>query len=174
MPCYCSPPNVFVPWLSRLSTIRLSSYLHRHVFTMIFCSLTPPTMPETAQRLSDFNQSCIHFLKILVDISDYCGAAGASALGFWWCLLWVSKPAWTALFALGRGLHVRHYLEVTSDLMAAEQLAEIRDLTRDWTQIARLVVSHSNYYTRMFSVLVWGCYWILFSIGNSIQFVLFL
>ena len=35
-------------------------------------------------------------------------------------------------------------------------------LTRDWTQITCLAVSHSNHYTRMFSMLVWGCNWILF------------
>ena len=32
---------------------------------------------------------------------------------------------------------------------------------RDWTQMACLVVSHSDHYTRMFSVLVWECNWIL-------------
>ena len=35
-------------------------------------------------------------------------------------------------------------------------------LTRDWTQITCLAVSHSNRYARMFSVLVWGCSWIIF------------
>ena len=40
------------------------------------------------------------------------------------------------------------------------------DLTRDWTQIKCLAVSHSNHYTiTLFSVLVWGCYWILFMHG---------
>ena len=37
----------------------------------------------------------------------------------------------------------------------------MRDLTKDWTQVTCLVVSHSNHYTRMFSVLVWDCKWIL-------------
>ena len=30
-------------------------------------------------------------------------------------------------------------------------------------QITCLAVSHSNHYTRMFSVLLWGCDWILFT-----------
>ena len=36
------------------------------------------------------------------------------------------------------------------------------DMTRDWTQITCLAVRHFNHYIRMFSVLVWGCNWILF------------
>ena len=39
------------------------------------------------------------------------------------------------------------------------------DMTRDWTQIACLAVKHFNHYTRMFSVLVWGCNWMLFMHG---------
>ena len=39
---------------------------------------------------------------------------------------------------------------------------KFRDLTKDWTQIARLAVSHSNQYIKMFSLLVWGLNWILF------------
>ena len=42
---------------------------------------------------------------------------------------------------------------------------QFTDLTRDWTQIACLAVSHSNHYTRMLFVLVWGCNWILFMHG---------
>ena len=70
---------------------------------------------------------------------------------------------------------------------------KIRDLTRDWTKITCLAVraltitlecflclceaviecyscmgdsvSHSNHYTRMLSVLVWDCNWILFMHG---------
>ena len=34
---------------------------------------------------------------------------------------------------------------------------KIQRLTRDWVQIACLAIRHSNHYTRMFSVLVWGC-----------------
>ena len=39
------------------------------------------------------------------------------------------------------------------------------DMTKDWTQITYLAVRHFNHYTRMFSVLVWGCNWILFTHG---------
>ena len=42
---------------------------------------------------------------------------------------------------------------------------KFRDLTRDWTQITCLSVSHSNHYARMFFMLVEGCYWILFMHG---------
>ena len=42
---------------------------------------------------------------------------------------------------------------------------KFRDLTRDWTQVACLAVSHSNHYTRMFPVLVWGYNWIQFIFG---------
>ena len=37
-------------------------------------------------------------------------------------------------------------------------------LTGNWTQIACLAVRHFNYFTRMFSVLVGGCLWILFTL----------
>ena len=42
---------------------------------------------------------------------------------------------------------------------------KFRDLTRNWTWIACLTVRHLNHYTTMFSVLVWGCNWILFMHG---------
>ena len=45
------------------------------------------------------------------------------------------------------------------------QMVKIRDLTRDWTQIACLAARQFNHYTRMFSMLVWGCNWILFMHG---------
>ena len=41
------------------------------------------------------------FLKIfLEDMSPFCGATDTPVLDFWWCLLWVSKPEWAALFEL--------------------------------------------------------------------------
>ena len=39
------------------------------------------------------------------------------------------------------------------------------ETTRNWTQITCLTVRHFNLYTRMFSVFVWGCNWILFMLG---------
>ena len=42
---------------------------------------------------------------------------------------------------------------------------KIINFTRDWTQISCLAVSHSNHYTWMISVLMWGCNWILFMHG---------
>ena len=32
----------------------------------------------------------------------------------WWCLLWVSKPEWAALFVLDRGVHEIHLLFISS------------------------------------------------------------
>ena len=40
------------------------------------------------------------------------------------------------------------------------------DFIKDWIQIAFLPLSHSNHYITMFSVLVWGCNWILFMHGR--------
>ena len=31
-------------------------------------------------------------------------ATDTPPLDFWWCLLWVSKPEWAALFTLGGGV----------------------------------------------------------------------
>ena len=49
--------------------------------------------------------------------------------------------------------------------MNQKNYEEFGELTRDWTQITFLTVSHSNHYTRMFSELLWGCNWILFMHG---------
>ena len=38
-------------------------------------------------------------------------------------------------------------------------------LTENWTQITCLAGSHTNHYTRMFSVPVWGSNWVLFMHG---------
>ena len=42
---------------------------------------------------------------------------------------------------------------------------KFRDFTRNWTQITCLTVRHLNHYTKLFSVPVWGCNWILFMFG---------
>ena len=41
---------------------------------------------------------------------------------FWWCLLWVPKPQWSALFVLGKGVHVTHSLRFTSGATPADLL----------------------------------------------------
>ena len=38
---------------------------------------------------------------------------------------------------------------------------KMKDSAKHWTQVVWLAVIHSNHYTRMFSVLVWDCKWIL-------------
>ena len=47
-------------------------------------------------------------------------------------------------------------------------------LDRGWTQITCSAVSNFNHYTRMFSLLVWGCNWILFMHGWFCQIRLIL
>ena len=53
-------------------------------------------------------------------MSPFCGATDTPVLDFWWCLLWVSKPEWAALFALDGGVHVS--LRFTSGLTPANLL----------------------------------------------------
>ena len=50
-------------------------------------------------------------------------------LDFWWYLLWVSMPEWAALFTLGRGVPITHFLRFAfgatpADLLAASIAAE--------------------------------------------------
>ena len=63
------------------------------------------------------------FLKrFLEDISPFCGATDITVLDFWWCLLWVSKPEWVTLFALGGGIYVTWPLRFTSGVIPADLL----------------------------------------------------
>ena len=57
-------------------------------------------------------------------------------LGFWWCLLWVSKPKWAALFALDGGIYVTHFLRFTSGVTPDDLLANSM-WTYIWTGIGR-------------------------------------
>ena len=56
------------------------------------------------------------------DISPFCGTTDIPVLDFWWCLLWVSKPEWAALFAHGRGVHVTCSPRFTSGVIPANLL----------------------------------------------------
>ena len=47
------------------------------------------------------------FLKVGGHIPFY-GATDTPVLDFWWHFLWVSKPEWASLFALGGGIHTWH------------------------------------------------------------------
>ena len=40
------------------------------------------------------NTSEVYFIKLLEDISPFCGAIHTPILDFWWYLTWVSKPGW--------------------------------------------------------------------------------
>ena len=62
------------------------------------------------------------------------------SLDFWWCLLWVSKTEWAALFLLGRGIHVTHSLRFTSgttpaNLSAASMASKLISSTYLWADI---------------------------------------
>ena len=61
---------------------------------------------------------------------SFCGTTDTLVLDFWWHLLWVSKPEWAALFALGRGVHdvssLRFISGVTpADLLTAGMAAKV-------------------------------------------------
>ena len=57
-------------------------------------------------------------------------------------------PEWWSVLQWGNRKYIR-------EIRSKKNYKKIRDLIRDWKQI-----SHSNHYTRMFSVLVWDCNWI--------------
>ena len=62
-------------------------------------------------------------------MSSFCGATDTPVSDFWWCLLWVSKLEWAALFVLCRGVHITHSLRFISgvtpaDLLVASMAAE--------------------------------------------------
>ena len=78
--------------------------------------------------------------KILEDKSPFCGDMDTHFLDFWGCLLWVSKPEWAALFALGEGVCVTCSLRFTStvtpaDLLAASMAVEPISPTYQWAGI---------------------------------------
>ena len=63
------------------------------------------------------------FRKWALSSLDPCGATDTPVLDFWWCLLWISKPEWLALFIFGRGVCVTHSLSFTSGVIPADLLA---------------------------------------------------
>ena len=62
-------------------------------------------------------------IKYLKDSSPLCGATDTPVLDLSWCLLWVSKPEWAALFVLGRGIHITCSLALISGITPADLLA---------------------------------------------------
>ena len=47
------------------------------------------------------------------EVSFFSGATDTTVFDFW-CLLWVSKPEWAALFAFGRSVRVTHSMRFAS------------------------------------------------------------
>ena len=72
--------------------------------------LTIFTFLNMIRDAKSFGQSVINKKNNfnLEDTSPLCRATDTPVLDLWWCLLWVSKPEWAALFALGGGIHVTH------------------------------------------------------------------
>ena len=83
----------------------------------------------------------IHFFKkFLEDISPFCGTTYIPVLDSWWCLLWVSKPEWAAIFRLGWGTHVIHSMRFTcgathANLLVTIMAAELLSSTYPWAGI---------------------------------------
>ena len=87
----------------------------------------------------------------------------------WFSLLiiaaWISfndSSCWLSTFFI---IEIFHNSRVIRRIQHNKIYKKFRDLTRTWTQITCLAVSHSNRYTRMFSKLLWDCNWVLFMHG---------
>ena len=74
------------------------------------------------------------------------------------------KQLWLVLIGMMRELFGIVYYSSLFFFHNCRLIRQI-DLTRDWTKIPYLDVSYSSHYTRMFSVFLWGCNWILFMHG---------
>ena len=62
------------------------------------------------------------FKKIFGGHKSFLWGTDITVLDFWWCLLWVSKPEWVTLFALGGGIYVTCPLRFTSGVTPADLL----------------------------------------------------
>ena len=114
-----------------------------------FCILLVIFQQNEVDSGNKVNLNCIQdqiqfrfFKKNLEDISPFSGATNTPVLAFWWCLLWVSKPEWTALIMLDGGTCVTHSLSFTSgatpsDLLVASMAAKPFSSMYLWAGIGR-------------------------------------
>ena len=80
--------------------------------------------PFTARKRSTHHLECTLVFKTrLGDTSNFCGDTDTLVLDFWWYILWLSKPEFAALFALGGDERVTRSLRFTSDATPADFLA---------------------------------------------------
>ena len=100
-----------LPNLTTSSTSEISLVLFRYEFFLM----------ATAAVLY-LGPACNHFLNKIGGYMSFYGATDTPVLDFWWCLLWVSKPKWAALFTLGRGICDVCSLRFTSGVTPAELL----------------------------------------------------
>ena len=83
-----------------------------HILHLNHCGLMLPIPEKIKMNLQIFK-------KKFEDISPFCGATDTPVLDFWWCLLWVSKQEWEALFMPCRGIAVTCSLSFTSGVTPA-------------------------------------------------------
>ena len=83
--------------------------------------------------------------------SPFCGATDTPVLD-WWRLLWVSKPEWEALFAIGRGVRVTHSLRFTSGVTPTDQpLGTCYTFPNPILVILTAMTSHTNILLKTFN-----------------------
>ena len=69
-----------------------------------------------------WNQVILLFQKNIGWHLTFFGMTDTPVLAFWWCVLWVSKPEWAALFTLGRGVHVTYSMKSASGVTPTDHL----------------------------------------------------
>ena len=75
-----------------------------------------------SESMSLNHSPVVQFFLFLEDTSPFYRETDTPVLEFWWCLLWVSKPEWTALFVFSGGILVTHTLRFTSGATPADHL----------------------------------------------------
>ena len=167
-------------------TTRLSNKITswRHTLTLRLpelCTETITFKQETDDMIFDFFiRETVIFLVLFLTLpdsynEDHDGLPGSDP-AWLWLLLWAIPEVLISTHYRPPRKHKpnininrkRHRTQQNNRLFHNSCLTKSRwnqqkrFTKRDWTLIAFLAVIHSNHYTRMFSVLVWGCNWILF------------
>ena len=99
-------------WVLQYGLYRVSPMCYRLISTVNSSGWFTQGFPYVLQV--DKHYEYIIFFQFLEDINSFCGATNTPVLDFWWCLLWVLKPARAALFPLGGGLRVTRSLSTLS------------------------------------------------------------
>ena len=120
-------------------------YLPTEEEDSLLCS---PSCSVVFNLYSWFKIQWFHLIVHLIDLSNnsllvtlMCMiATDTPVLDFWWHLLWVSKPEWAVLLALGKGVHVIYSPRFTSgmthaNLLVGSMAAELISLMYLWAGI---------------------------------------